>query len=266
MSEYIALKYYFDKELALRLADLIEPHYPAFSKYNFVDAVRAEVAEKELKARVEVITDTLKQYLPADYEEALAILLNILGPENETEEGMFTNGYFLMPVAFFVEKYGLDYFDLSFQGMYEITKRHTSEYAIRAYLMADVDRCMKYFQNWIGDSNPHIRRLVSEGTRPRLPWAKKMPPIKNDVRNNLYLLEKLMCDTSRYVQKSVANHINDLTKENPEAVLQWMEQYVLKKENINPEMIKIGFRTLIKSKNEHAVELLYQVEQKGEAT
>lgn len=75
-----------------------------------------------------------------------------------------------------------------------------------------------------------------------------------------------MCDRSRYVQKSVANHINDLTKENPAAVLEWMEQYVSNKENINSKIIKNGFRTLIKSKNEHAVELLHQAEQKGEPT
>ncbi|WP_152655537.1 DNA alkylation repair protein [Oceanobacillus sp. CFH 90083] len=260
MSEYISLKYYFDKELALRLSDLIQPQYPAFSKTAFVDTVTAEVENKELKARVEVIADALKQYLPMDYEKALAVLLNILGPENETEEGMFTKGYFLMPVAFFVEKYGLDHFDLSFHAMYEITKRHTSEYAIRPYLMADMDRCMDYFQYWIKDPNPHIRRLVSEGTRPRLPWAKKMPPLKNDVQNNLFLLEQFMCDKSRYVQKSVANHINDLTKENPEAVLEWMQQYISDNKDVNRQMIKNGLRTLIKLKDKHALALLRQVE------
>ncbi|MFD1413005.1 DNA alkylation repair protein [Oceanobacillus jeddahense] len=261
MSEYIALKYYFDKELALRLSDLIQPQYPSFSKCNFVDTVRAEVDDKELKARVEVIADALKKYLPEDYEEALTILLNILGPENKTEEGMFTKGYFLMPVAFFVEKYGLDHFDSSFQAMYEITKRHTAEYAIRPYLMMDVDHCMNYFPYWIKDSNSHVRRLVSEGTRPRLPWAKKMNPLKNDVQNNFYLLEQLMYDSSRYVQKSVANHINDLTKEDPEEVLKWMQQYISNNEKINSGIIKNGLRTLIKSEDEHAMELVHQVEQ-----
>jgi 3-methyladenine DNA glycosylase AlkC len=189
------------------------------------------------------------------------ILLKILGPENKTEEGMFTNGYFLMPVAYFVERYGLDHFDLSLHAMYEITKRHTSEYAIRPYLIANSDRCMTYFQNWIKDPNSHVRRLVSEGTRPRLPWAKKIPPLKNDVQNNLSLLEKLMCDSSRYVQKSVANHINDLTKDNPEAVLTWIQKHISDNHGTNPKIIKHGLRTLIKSKDEHALELSRQVEQ-----
>lgn len=261
MSGYVPLKYYFDKELAIKLSDLIQPNYPSFSKSDFVDAVTVGVKDKELKARVEMIADALKQYLPVEYKEALAILLNILGAENKTEEGMFTKGYYLMPVAYFVEKYGLEYFDLSFKAMYEITKRHTSEYAIRPYLIADTDRCMVYFRDWVEDPNPHIRRLVSEGTRPRLPWAKKMLPLKNDIQNNLYLLETLMCDESRYVQKSVANHINDLTKEDPDVVLKWIEQYISNNEEINLRIIKNGLRTLVKLRNEHALKLLCWIEQ-----
>lgn len=260
MSEYVPLKFYFDRGLAVRLADLIHSHYPRFTKEYFVKSVAREVENKELKARVEVIADTLKQHLPTDYEEALAILLKILGPENKTEEGMFTKGYFLMPVAYFVERYGLDHFDLSLNAMYEITKRHTSEYAIRPYLIADTDYCMAYFREWIKDPNSHVRRLVSEGTRPRLPWAKKIPPLKDNVQNNLCLLENLMHDSSRYVQKSVANHINDLTKENPEVVLTWIHQYISENDDMNPKIIKNGLRTLVKSKNEHALELVRQVE------
>ncbi|WP_130860668.1 DNA alkylation repair protein [Gracilibacillus phocaeensis] len=256
MGEYISLKYYFDKELALRLADLIQSQYLPFSKNSFVNIVAEGVENKELKARVEVIANALRQHLPTDYKQALAILLKILGPENKTEEGMFTKGYFLMPVASFVEGHGLDHFDLSMKAMYEITKRHTSEYAIRPYLIASIDRCMDYFSYWLEDANAHVRRLVSEGTRPRLPWAKKISPLKNNVQNNLRLLEKLISDQSRYVQKSVANHINDLTKENPEAVLQCMADH----HDINPKIMKHGLRTLVKSNDEQALELLYQME------
>ncbi|WP_404451998.1 DNA alkylation repair protein [Virgibacillus necropolis] len=260
MSEYVPLKSYFDGRLAVQLADLIHSHYPRFTKKSFVKSVASEVENKELKARVEVIADTLKQHLPTDYEEALAILLKILGPENKTEEGMFTKGYFLMPVAYFVERYGLDHFDLSLNAMYEITKRHTSEYAIRPYLIADTDCCMAYFRDWINDPNSHVRRLVSEGTRPRLPWAKKIPPLKDNVQNNLRLLENLMHDSSRYVQKSVANHINDLTKENPEVVLTWIHQYISENDDMNPKIIINGLRTLVKLKDEHALEIVRQVE------
>ncbi|SFL92360.1 3-methyladenine DNA glycosylase AlkC [Gracilibacillus orientalis] len=259
MSDYVPLKYYFDQALAIRLADSIQPYYHSFNRKAIIEFVTREVENKELKARVEVITDALKQHLPSDYEAALAILLQILGPENKTEEGMFTKGYFLMPVAFYVEKYGLDHYDLSFQAMYEITKRHTSEYAIRPYLIANTDHCMTYFRDWVTDPNPHVRRLVSEGTRPRLPWAKKMPPLKNNIENNLRLLENLLHDSSSYVQKSVANHLNDLTKENPEKVLLWVHQIMENNLDVNPKIIKNGLRTLVKLKNEQSLELLRQV-------
>ncbi|WP_208589578.1 DNA alkylation repair protein [Gracilibacillus suaedae] len=259
MGNYVPLKYYFDQELALRLAELIHPIYPNFNHKVFIELVTREVANKELKARVEVFADALQQNLPSDYPEAIAILLKILGPENKTEKGMFTNGYFLMPVAYFVEKYGLAYFDLSFYAIYEITKRHTAEYTIRPYLIADIDHSMNYLQDWITDPNPHVRRLVSEGTRPRLPWAKKMPPLKNNLENNLSLLKSLLHDTSPYVQKSVANHLNDLTKESPEQVLIWLHHLMKANHHVNRKIIKNGLRTLVKSEHEHALELLRKV-------
>lgn len=113
MSATVPLKSYFGVELAHRLSDLIKPHYPAFTTEDFVNSVADRVEPLELKARVAVISDELKRALPSAYPESLDILLRILGPENETEQGMFTNGYFLMPIAHLVEKYGLDDFNIS---------------------------------------------------------------------------------------------------------------------------------------------------------
>src|SRR5690625_1066217 len=101
MSGYVSLKLYFNHELAIRLSNLLQQEHKNFPSDSFISRVEAHVAGKELKARVEVITDELYKHLPADYPEALSILLKILGPENETEEGMFTKGYFLMPAAKF---------------------------------------------------------------------------------------------------------------------------------------------------------------------
>lgn len=260
MGNYIPLKYYFNEELAVFLAELIAPYDPDFHTASFIENVQKKVMDKELKARVAIITDELKHHLPDNYEKALAILLKILGPENESEKGMFTNGYFLMPVAYFVEKYGLHHFDISMYAMVEITKRHTSEYAIRPYLAMDVDRCLEYLNHWMEDTNSHVRRLVSEGMRPRLPWAKKMNPIKNEPINNLHLLEKLMEDPSPYVQKSVANHINDLSKDAPDVVLSWMKTYILQHENVNICLIKQALRTLIKRQEQEAFGLIDKLE------
>ncbi|UFT98428.1 DNA alkylation repair protein [Radiobacillus kanasensis] len=259
MGEYIPLKYYFGDKLAVRLSSMILPHYPNFLRDSFISNISRQVEDKELKARVEIITDELQKHLPGDYEEALAILLHILGPENQSEEGMFTKGYFLMPVAFFVEKYGHKHFDVSMHALVEITKRHTSEYAIRPYLALDMDCSLKYLQKWMKDSNPHVRRLVSEGTRPRLPWAKRINPIHNDPNNNLQLLENLMGDSSAYVQKSVANHLNDLSKDFSNVVITWVKEYIHLHKNVNSRLIKHGLRTLVKNGEAEAMEIVSMI-------
>ena len=134
MAEYVKLKYYFGKELAQLLAKKIKPIYPQFKSRSFVNQVVKKVDDQELKARVETITDSLKLHLPTDYIKAIYILKQILGPENTEETGMFKEYYWVMPIAFFVEKYGLDYFKESMEMIEEITKRNTGEYAIRPYI------------------------------------------------------------------------------------------------------------------------------------
>ncbi|MFC4402415.1 DNA alkylation repair protein [Gracilibacillus xinjiangensis] len=255
MSEKKALKHYFGDELAHHLSSIITPHFPNFPTDSFVQSVGNQVEPLELKGRVAVISDELRNDLPADYPEALNILLSILGPENETEKGMFTNGYFLMPIAFFVERYGLQHFEISMHALYEITKRHTSEYAIRPYLKCYPDECLTYLNNWLNDPNPHIRRLVSEGTRPRLPWAKRMKAIKGNPANNLALLAPLLKDPSFYVRKSVANHLNDLTKDYRDTTLDWIRRLDRKEDGID-RVIRHGLRSLVSSGDPEALSLL----------
>ncbi|PEM50275.1 DNA alkylation repair protein [Bacillus wiedmannii] len=247
MGKYVPLKFLFNEELAEIMADSICKHDPNFPKRNFVSSVTCKVEKLELKQRIEVIADELHNVLQKDFNEAIHILLKTLGPENTTEVGTFTNGYMYMPIAKYVEKYGLNHFEASCNAMYEITKRNTAEYAIRPFLETYHEDTLHILQQWIHDENSHIRRLVSEGTRPRLPWAKKMGALKGDFKNNLQLLEPLMNDPSKYVQKSVANHINDITKEDKELVFQWLQQLRDKQHPVNPWIIKHGLRTIIKN-------------------
>lgn len=255
MSESIALKVYFGADLAQHLSNLIKPHYPNFPTDLFVESVAIQIEPLQLKGRVAVIADELSNALPTDYSDALNILLNILGPENKSEQGMFTNGYFLMPVAFYVEKYGLQHFEISMHALYEITKRHTSEYAIRPYLDRYPEACLKYLNNWQHDRNPHVRRLVSEGTRPRLPWAKRMKPIKGNPINNLELLAPLLKDPSFYVRKSVANHVNDLTKDYRDTTLDWIYRLDLTAKETK-WIIRHGLRSLANSGDPEALDVL----------
>lgn len=169
---------------------------------------------------------------------------------------MFTNGYYFMPVAYFVEKYGLPYFELSMKALYEITKRHTSEYAIRPFLQLYTEDCLHRLRTWLHDPNLHVRRLVSEGTRPRLPWAKRIDVIQGDIANNLALLEPLLNDPSFYVRKSVANHLNDLTKYDKLRTLEWLDRHMGSGGDHFPWIVKHAVRSLVKSGDDEAMGLL----------
>lgn len=256
MGTYMPLKDYFGKELALRLADLIKPVYPDFPSDRFVHAVERQAKPLELKGRVRLIADELHRAIPLDYPDQIAVLMHVLGPENEAERGMFSEGYFLMPIADFVERYGLGHFRISMDALYEITKRHTSEYAIRPYLRHYPDACMEMLNIWSRDANLHVRRLVSEGTRPRLPWAKRMDALMGDPLRNLALLEPLRDDASAYVRRSVANHLNDLTKDYRQATLQWIAEKLQAGWAHGPATVRRALRTLVKRKDPDALAII----------
>ncbi|CAG9623317.1 putative protein YhaZ [Sutcliffiella rhizosphaerae] len=112
---------------------------------------------------------------------------------------------------------------------------------------------------WTTNGNSHIRRLASEGTRPRLPWAKHMNVLCGDVTINLSLLEKLITDESPYVRKSVGNHLNDLSKMYEQEVLRWMENmYTIHGRKVK-WVIKHGLRSLLKDRNERSMEIVRMI-------
>ena len=207
------LKYWFDKELAVLLADKISAVNPSFKKGAFIITIDKGIQELELKDRVEYIADVFYKEFK-EYEKGISILMQILGPENEEETGMFKEYYWIMPIAKFVEKYGLDNFDISMKAIEEITKRNTGEYAIRPFLEKYPKKTIKVLLQWSKNKNKHVRRLASEGGRPRLPWASKLQQFIDNPELLLPILENLKDDSSKYIQKSVANCINDILKDN----------------------------------------------------
>lgn len=223
--ETMPFKNYFGTNLAQELGERIQAVYPVFPLPAFVEQVASRVDTLELKARVAAISAALRDTLPPAYAEALDILLAILGPELASEQGMFTHGYYLMPVAYFVECYGLDHFDRSMAALHAITKRHTAEYAIRPFIERYPQPALTLLRQWTQDQNAHVRRLVSEGTRPRLPWAKRLPAFIADPSLVLDLLECLKDDPSPYVRKSVANNLNDISKDHPERVIAMLRRW-----------------------------------------
>ena len=240
------LKYWFDLDLAKLLADKIVEIYPTFAVKDFCKTLDAKLDDLELKDRVEVFADALDYFLKEGYQSNVSILLPILGPENEEETGMFTNFYWVMPIAKYVEKYGLEDFKTSMNIIEEITKRNTGEYAIRPFLEKYPERTLEQMALWSNHKNKHVRRLASEGIRPRLPWATKLQQFIEQPQQILPILENLKDDTSKYVQKSVANCLNDILKDNTGFGKECIEEWVKNPTKQRKWIVKHAIRNLRK--------------------
>ncbi len=251
------LKLWFDKDLAILLSDKIEAVYPGFDRLQFIQQVDQKVVSLELKDRVEAIADELYARLNQNYEKGIAILSQIFGPENEKETGMFTNFYWIMPIAKYVEKYGLEYFELSMTAIEEITKRNTGEYTIRPFFEVNHKKTLKQMMVWSTHTNKHVRRLSCEGLRPRLPWAKKLDEFIKDPAPILPILHNLKDDPSKYVQKSVANCVNDILKDNLEVGKQLIEDWQqADMSKARKWIIKHALRNLLKADDHWAKSML----------
>lgn len=259
---YKKLKYWFDRELAVLLAEKIIAIYPDFNKEEFTNSVDRKVQGLELKDRVEVISDQFHAYLTNSYPKNIEILKQILGPENPDETGMFTNYYWVMPIAKYVEKYGLNDFETSMDAIVEITKRNTGEYAIRPYLESHTKRTLNVMYKWSLSENFHVRRLSSEGVRPRLPWAKKLNIFVEDPEPILPILNNLKDDPSKYVQKSVANCLNDILKDNPQFGMNIIDKWRNDPTHERRWIIKHSIRNLIKQENDWANKILNDLKNK----
>ena len=250
---YKKLKLWFDEDLAILISDKIRKYYSGFDDRGFIREVVGGIDKLELKDRVELFSDLLHANLPSDYSRAVKILRKILGPENDKETGMFTEGYWLMPVAKFVEKYGLDHFSISMNAIGEITKRHTGEYCIRPYIEKYPQKTLGVMEKWSLDSNVHLRRLASEGLRPRLPWAGKLQQFIDDPGPIIPIIENLRDDGSKFVQKSVANNLNDILKDNYEIGIGTIRKWLKGATRNRKWIIKHALRNQLKKQNAEAI-------------
>lgn len=205
----------FGENLARILGEKISSVYKDFQTKDFVRETKKQVAGKVYKERLLIIAELLKKYLPEKYQDAIGILMQILGPENKEETGMFKNFYWIMPIGKYVELYGLSHFSLSMKALEEITKRNTGEYAIRSFARKYPEKTVTVCLRWAKSKNFHLRRLASEGLRPKLPWASKLDVWNENPKPIFEILDLLKEDDVKFVKKSVANHLRDWMKVNP---------------------------------------------------
>lgn len=215
----------FDSNLAGLLSEKILVVYPRFRSKDFVQDVENQVGGRTYTERIAIIAEQLRQHLPENYEESLSILLSILGEENPNQTGMFTHYYWILPIGKFVQEYGIEHFDSSIKAIEEITKRNTGEYAIRPYIRKYPDQSLEVMERWAKSPNFHLRRLASEGLRPKLPWASKLDTFIQNPMPVFHILELLKEDEIMFVKKSVANHLTDWIKVNKGATMPLIERW-----------------------------------------
>jgi 3-methyladenine DNA glycosylase AlkC len=260
MTEKILLKdILFNKAKVEQIAGELHRVYPSFKEIGFVRDVVAKFPELELKARISWISECLKKYLTGKYKHDVGILVKALPAPNNPQLSDNDFGDFIYsPYAEFVAKNGTtkEYLQLSLNALYEMTKRFSAEDAIRYFLNAFPEETLKELLKWSKDSHYHVRRLCSEGTRPKLPWSKK---INIPVAAPLPILNNLFSDKTRFVTRSVANHINDISKIDPDLAIdtlaKWEKTHQQKPEEMD-YIIRHALRTLIKQGNPRALKML----------
>jgi 3-methyladenine DNA glycosylase AlkC len=250
------LKNSFGPEVPEKIARMIEAEYSSFDSDGFLARALGGYEELELTPRARQIAAALGEHLPADRRRALEILIGSLGPEIEGSELTGMDLFIYMPHVYFVAEHGLEHFDLAMLAQYEITKRFTAEFSIRAYLESCPEETLARLHEWASDPNVHVRRLVSEGSRPRLPWARRLRRFQEDPTPVLELLELLKDDDEEYVRRSVANNLNDISKDHPERVIETVRRWWPDASPDGRRMIRHALRTLIKSADADALAVL----------
>ncbi|MEM7132821.1 MAG: DNA alkylation repair protein [Chloroflexota bacterium] len=241
------------------LATLISEVHTEFPKATFSHDVVSAFPELELKERIAHIAACLQTHLPSEYPVALDILLRSLPPELDPTKTDDDFGDFIFaPLSHFVAIYGCtpEHLDLSLNALRTITKRFSAEDAIRYFINEFPVETMDVVNEWASDTNYHVRRLASEGTRPKLPWAQKLTI---GYHEPLPILDKLYTDPTRYVTRSVANHLNDISKLEPDLVINILDRWQKSKAQGEKEMAFIlqhSLRTLVKQGDRAALKLL----------
>jgi len=233
------LKDVYNQSFIDAVASQFKVAYPSFEKQAFVATIFDEQwAQKELKTRLTFIAQTLHQFLPADFQQSTAILQQV---------APFFSGYEAMFFPAFIELYGLDDYQTSIEALAFVTQFSSAEFAVRPFIIKYPEQMMAQMLVWARSDNMHIRRLASEGCRPRLPWARALADFKQDPTAILPILEALKDDEEDYVYRSVANNLNDISKDHPQLVVNLAQSWLVEEPSENRIwLVKHACRGLLK--------------------
>lgn len=243
------LKNMVDRDVVRDIAARVTTQAPEFDSAGFIDDLMDDLPELELKPRIEAIARRLRAGLAEDWRQALAAVVAVARDEPPI------GGFAAWPLCTFVELFGVDDPEASLPAMEHLTKRASCEFAIRPFLRDHWDMAYAQLLEFTTHADESVRRLPSEGTRPRLPWGMGIARLKEDPEPGLALIERLRHDPSETVRRSVANHLNDIAKDHPGVVTETLRRWS-GEPAIDPKMVAHALRTLVKNGDAAALGIL----------
>ena len=247
-------------QLVACIAFHLDKHLGEFKNDEFQSKIVTRLEKLELKQRTKLIADEMHAWLPKNTKTRNRILLDLLHPYKDASAELQSDkdgirGWGMLPLCAVVGEYGLDDFQASLAVLKEMTKLFSSEFDVRNFLLIDQEFALSLMASWVNDPCHHVRRLVSEGTRPRLPWGVRLPQLVADPSPTLPLLEALRDDEDDYVRRSVANHLNDIAKDHPDLVARLAKRWMRGADKKRIKMLRHACRTLIKQGHPLALEV-----------
>lgn len=243
------LKDHISPQMVQALADELTTAWSEFARGAFVDDATNGLAELELKDRIRLVATALARSLPDDPAELVAVL-------DATLRSPSFEGWMVWPCAEMLTLLGPEHPDIILPFMARLTHRSSCEFAIRPCIDRHPDLTFAYLDQWVSDPDEHVRRLVSEGTRPRLPWGQRLRALQHDPSPSIVLLDRLRDDDSEYVRRSVANHLGDIVKDHPHLALATAQRWKSEGGTHVDPVIRHGLRTLIKAGDPTALQLV----------
>jgi 3-methyladenine DNA glycosylase AlkC len=235
-----ALKHLINARSVASAAALLAARWPGFDERRFRRLAGSGLEALELKARALQLCTALEATLPEDFERAAGLVEICLQGDDALQ------GWVLWPFGEFVARRGLHQPERALQVLRALTPRFTAEFAIRPFIVQHPALVFETLARWAQDPDEHVRRLVSEGSRPRLPWGLRLQALVRDPTPTLPLLAALQDDPSEYVRRSVANHLNDIAKDHPDLVAGWLEQHLPSAPPERRALLRHASRSLIK--------------------
>lgn len=227
--------------------------WPPFDRARFERLALDGLEGLELKARAHRVADALEATLPDDFARAADILQATLAPVTDGGEASpparsdaGLAGWVVWPLTEYVARRGLDTPERALVALHAMTQRFSAEWAVRPFIVRHPALTFDTLQRWTRDASPHVRRLVSEGSRPRLPWGLQLKSLVADPSPTLPLLRALQDDPSAYVRRSVANHLNDVAKDHPALVARWVGEHLEGASAERRALLRHACRTMIK--------------------